>query len=721
MKLPLRWTHTRRPRKIRLSSPSEPILQSLGLKSYHQIPSRPTPTHLNNLLNTATQTQSIRHATQIHTQIVINSYTTFPFLLSNLLTLYAKCGHIAKSVLLFSTTHDDLKTIVTWTSLITQFSHHHMPIKALSLFNHMRSTGIYPNQFTFSAVLPACADTVNPFHGKQIHSLVNKQGFDSDVFVGSALVGMYAKCFDMVSAEVVFDEMPERNLVSWNSLIVGLLENRLFDRAVLNLKEVLKEPSVSPDEVTYSSVLSACANMVGGLEIGKQVHGVVVKHGLTTLAYVKNSLMDMYCKFGSFQGVDKLFRASIVRDVVTWNVMIMSYVQNENFEEACKCFMAIRNEGISPDEVSFSTVLHASSYLAALNQGALIHNEVIKTGFVTSTCVASALITMYAKCGSLTDALRVFEDIDGRNVVCWTAIIAAFQQHGCANKVIEYFESMLQEGISPDYITFVCVLSACGHTGQVREGFSYYNSMTTVHNMDPGPEHYACMVDLLGRSGRLEEAERFIELMPMKPDPSVWGALLGACRNHGNLKMGRKVAERLLEIEPSNPGNYVILANMYARSGNLKEADGIRRLMGVNGIRKEPGCSWIDIKDVTFVFTVNDKSHSRTDEIYEILRNLRELAKKKGYVAETQYAINDVEVNKEQSLWYHSERLALAFGLLALPTGAPIRIKKNLRTCGDCHTVMKFASEIFVREIFVRDINRFHHFANGSCSCRDYW
>ncbi|KAK9291415.1 hypothetical protein L1049_019362 [Liquidambar formosana] len=584
----------------------------------------------------------------------------------------------------------------------------------------MRRTGVYPNQFTFSAILPACANTFIVVHGEQIHCLVRKHGFDTDIFVGSALVDMYAKCSDMISAERVFDEMPDRNLVSWNSMIVGFLQNKLYDRAVRVFMQVVGDKSISPDQVSFSSVLSACANM-GSSYFGRQVHGLVVKHGLITLAYVKNSLMDMYCKCGFFEDAVKIFRTIGDRDVVAWNVMVTGCVQNDNFEEACNYFWAMRSEGISPDEASFSTALHASASLAQLNQGTLIHDQIIKTGFVMNTCVASSLITMYAKCGNLVDAYRVFEEIEDRNVVCWTAMIAACQQHGCADQVIELFEDMLREGIKPDYITFVCVLSACSHTGRVEEGFAYLNSMTKLHDMSPGAEHYACMVDLLGRAGRLDEAKRFVEAMPIKPDSSVWGALLGACRNHGNLEMGRDVAQKLFEIEPDNSGNYVLLSNMYTRCGRLEEANEVRRLMGVNKVRKEPGCSWIDFKNTTFVFTAHDRSHSRTDEIYEMLAKLEELVKKKGYVAETQFAINSVEEYKERSLWYHSEKLALAFGLLTLPVGAPIRIKKNLRTCGDCHTVMKFASEIFEREIIVRDINRFHRFADGLCSCRDYW
>lgn len=594
-----------------------------------------------------------------------------------------------------------------------------MPFVALKLFNQMRSTGIYPNQFTFSAVLPACANTVVVIYGEQMHSLICKHGYGFDLFVATALVDMYAKCCYMGLAENVFDEMPDRNLVSWNCMIVGFLINEMYDRAVSFFKRVIGV-MLSPDQVSFSSVLSACAN-IGISHTGKQVHGVAVKYGLVSLAYVKNSLMDMYFKCGSSTDAIKLFNTIGDRDVVTWNVMVMGCVQNDNFEEACNYFWVMEREGVPPDEAAFSTVLHAAASLAALDQGTLMHNQIIKYGFGTNPCVTSSLIVMYAKCGSLDDAHRVFEESEDRNVVSWTAMISACQQHGCANRVIELFEEMLEEGIKPDYITLVCVLSACAHTGRVEEGFAYFSSMTQKHNMSAGPEHYACMADLLGRAGRLNEAKKFAETMPIKPDAMVWGALLGACRNHGDLEMGREVAEKLFEMEPYNPGNYVLLSNMYSRRGMLKEANEVRRLMGINGVRKEPGCSWIDVKNKTSVFTAHDKSHSRTVEIYEMLGKLEELVKNKGYVAETQYAINDVGEYKEKSLWYHSEKLALAFGLLALPLGLPIRIKKNLRTCGDCHTVMKIASEIFEREIIVRDINRFHRFAGGLCSCRDYW
>ena len=526
----------------------------------------------------------------------------------------------------------------------------------------------------------------------------------------------------MVYAEKVFDVMPQRNFVSWNSMIVGFLRNKVYDRAVKFFRGVVRESSVCPDQVSFSSVLSASANM-GCVEFGRQVHGVVIKHGSETLAYVKNSLMDMYCKCGCFDNAVRLFkmRGDLDRDVVSWNIMVSGCISNHKFEDACNFFWVMRREGLKPDEASYSSVLNASASLSALDQGTLIHDQIIKSGFVKNACVLSSLITMYSKCGSLIDAYRVFEEIENRNVVCWTAMIAAYQQHGYAKQVIASFQEMLGEGIKPNYITFVSVLSACSHAGLVEEGFAYFDSMTKINGVNPGHEHYACMVDLLGRAGRLDEARRFVKSMPIKPNSSIWGALLGACRNYDNLEMGREVAEKLFELEPDNPGNYMLLSNMYKDKGRLEEADEVRRLMGVNGIRKEPGCSWIDIKNKTFLFTVHDKSNSWTDEIYELLRNLKELVENEGYVSETHFVDSSVEASREKSLWYHSEKLALAFGLLILPVKAPIRIKKNLRTCRHCHTVMKFASKIFEREIIVRDVNRFHRFANGLCSCSDFW
>ncbi|MCL7044143.1 hypothetical protein MKW94_030312 [Papaver nudicaule] len=467
---------------------------------------------IHKLLNSKLETKNIKHVTQIHSQIITNNLTHLSFLFNHLINLYSKCGQLDQTLLLFSNTdHSKNKNVITWTSLITQFSRtHNKSTEALNLFNQMRQTGAVPNEFTYSALLPACCTAENMSVGKQIHCLVLKHG--------------------------------------------------------------------------------VCANN-GSFCFGRQVHGVGVKHGLVELGYVKNSLIDMYSKCGGFGEAVKLFRTIADKDVVTWNVMVMGLVQNNRFEEACNCFRVMRSEGVSPDEASISTALHASASLGALDQGALIHSQIIKSGFVSNSCVASSLVTVYAKCGGLEDASRVFEEIEDRSVVCWTAMIAACQLHGSGDQVIELFEEMLAKGIKPDHITLVCVLSACGHTGRLEKGLKYYDSMISLYGIKPGSEHYACVVDMLSRAGLLDEAKMFIESMPLEPDPSVWGALLGGCRKHGNLEIGKEVAERLFKMEPRNSGNYVLLSNIYARYGMLEKADEVRKAMGLNGVKKEPGCS----------------------------------------------------------------------------------------------------------------------------------
>lgn len=548
-----------------------------------------TPTHLNSLINNSF---NYKHAIQIHSKIITNNFISISFIFNNLLNLYAKSDHLHKSLTLFLDTQNEYKDVVTYTSLITHLSKCNECDKALDFFKKMMGSSVLPNEFSFSAILPACAQTGVVFYGEQVHSLICKHGYGLYLFVGSALVDMYGKCGDMRLARKMFDGMPERNLVSWNSLITGFSGNKMYGDAVGVFKEVIGVENVVPNQVTFSSVLSACGKM-GGFDIGRQVHGVVVKYGLVSLAYVKNSIMDMYVKCGFLEDAYTFYQTIEDRDVIAWNVVAMGFVQKGNFEEACKLFWDMRSNGISPDEASFSTVLHAVASMAALDQGLLVHNQVTKTGFALNICTVNSLIKMYAKCGSLVDAHRVFVECEGKNVVTWTTMISAFQQHGCAYQAIVLFEDMLEEGIAPSYITFVSVLSACSHTGRVDEGFYYFTSMSEQHNINPCHEHYACMVDLLSRAGRLGEAKNFVESMPIEPDASVWGALLGACNKFGNLEMGIEVAERLFEIEPDNPGNYILLSNIYTRYGRVKEANEVRRL-GSKRVSKEIGCSWID-------------------------------------------------------------------------------------------------------------------------------
>jgi pentatricopeptide repeat protein len=309
-----------------------------------------------------------------------------------------------------------------------------------------------------------------------------------------------------------------------------------------------------------------------------------------------------------------------------------------------------------------------------------------------------------------------------RDVVSWNTMIAGYGMHGQGEDALGLFSKMQQTCINPDSITFVCVLSACSHTGLLEEGWEYFYCMSRDYCITPKMQHYACMIDLLGRAGCLKDAQDFIEKMPYKPSASVWGSLLGACRVHNNIQVGEYVAERLFDLDPEKAGYYVLLSNIYAAAGRWDDVSKVRTMMKDRGIKKMPGCSLVEVKNKVHAFNVGDKSHPQSEKIYAMLNSLAKQMEEAGYIPDTNFVLHDVEEEvKEHMLYSHSEKLAIAFGLINTSPGTTIRITKNLRVCGDCHNATKFISKIVRREIIVRDANRFHHFKDGSCSCRDYW
>jgi pentatricopeptide repeat protein len=334
----------------------------------------------------------------------------------------------------------------------------------------------------------------------------------------------------------------------------------------------------------------------------------------------------------------------------------------------------------------------------------------------------NALIDMYAKCGRLEIARRLFEKMPKRDVVSWNVMILGYGLHGQSKDAIALFSQLEQKGIKPDDITFICILSACSHAGLVDEGRKYFNSLNRDHRFTPRMEHYICMVDLLGRAGCLDEAQELINNMPYEPDASVWGALLGACRIHCNIALAEYVAKHHLKLESNNTGCYVLLSNIYAAAGRWHDAAKVRTMIKTKGLKKNPGRSWIEIKNSVHTFVGGDRSHPQSEKIYAVLDSLMNDMKKEGYVHDKSFVLQDVEEEeKENIISTHSEKLAIAFGLLETSPGMPIQITKNLRVCGDCHNATKFISKIAKREIILRDINRFHHFKDGVCSCGDYW
>jgi pentatricopeptide repeat protein len=429
-----------------------------------------------------------------------------------------------------------------------------------------------------------------------------------------------------------------------------------------------------------------------------------------------------YAQNGKLEVARDLFDIMPERNLGSWNSMIAGYAQNGHWEESLELFFEMQKANVKADPATFASILSACASLEALEQGKCVHGYTIESGFVSDVSVGNALTTMYAKCGCIEDAKSVFDNISKKNSVSCNAMIAAYAQHGYGNEALQLFEQMKQTGMKPNHITFVGILSACSHAGLVEEGCYYFDSMSRDYCIAPGADHYACMVDLLGRAGRLDEADKLINEMPFDPDAAVLWALLGACRIHKNVKLGERVAERLFELEPLNSSTYVLLSNIYAVEGRWDDVGKVRKIMKAKGVIKKAGCSWIKIKHKVHVFHEGERMHPQMEKIYSALHELDRQMREVGYVPDTTFVLHDVEEQqKEQSLCQHSEKLAIVFGLISTPLGTVIQVMKNLRVCGDCHNAIKFISKIVAREIVVRDTRRFHHFKMGFCSCRDYW
>jgi pentatricopeptide repeat protein len=382
----------------------------------------------------------------------------------------------------------------------------------------------------------------------------------------------------------------------------------------------------------------------------------------------------------------------------------------------------MQQEGVEPSSVTFVGVLNACASVVALEEGRLVHQQIVKSGCESNIFVGSSLVDMYAKCGSMEEACKVFNKMPLRNVVSWNAILGGFAMHGHGKEALEHFKQMRAEGVRPDNTTFVCLLSACSHAGLVDEGLRCFESMSTDCMISARLEHYTCMVDLLGHAGRLHEAEAIIKTMPYKPDAAVWKALLDACRVHGNMEMGERIAKQVLKVDPGNAASYVLLSNIYAAVGKWNLSAILQQQRLERGVKKQPGCSWIEVNNKVHMFISNDQDHPNMIDVHTELKRLSQQMHEAGYVPDTSFGLHDMEEEEKAShLCHHSEKLAIAFGLISTPPGTPLRIFKNLHICGDCHTSTKFIAKMLSRTIIVRDAKRFHHFKDGVCSCMDYW
>lgn len=555
--------------------------------------------------------------------------------------------------------------------------------------------------------------------GKQLHAHLQVIGQANRIDLATKLVNLYSDCNDLSSAHNLFDRIPKSNKFLWNVLIRGYAWNGPFEVAISLFYKMLDHGLV-PDNYTFPFVLKACSAL-SDVQVGRDVHKLAVETRWESDKFVGAALIDMYAKCGFVDISREVFDKILDRDVALWNSMLTAYSQNGRAEECLLLSGEMAFAGLRPTVPTLVTALAAGADIAALPKGKELHGYGWRLGFESQDKVNTALVDMYAKCGSVKVARDLFERLVEKRVVSWNAMINGYARHGHANEALDLFKQMV--GVAqPDHVTFVGVLSACNHGALLDEGRRAFYSMTRDYHIEPTVQHYTCMIDLLGHFNRLDEAYDLIMLMKVMPDSGVWGSLLNSCKVHKNLELGELALERLIELEPDDAGNYVILSNMYAQAGKWEGVAKLRKLITERGLKKSTACSWIEVKNKVHAFLSGDISHPMSDEIYAELERLGGLMAEAGYVPDIAPVFHDVEDDeKTRMICSHSERLAIAFGLISTPPGTKLLITKNIKVCEDCHVAIKFISKITNREITIRDVNRYHHFKDGVCSCGDQW
>lgn len=604
--------------------------------------------------------------------------------------------------------------------MIRGYASNGFSLDSIAMYRDMVRSGNNGDNFSYPFVLMACGDLSLVQIGKRIHCKVIVSGYEPDVYVGNSLLAMYAKFGEMGVARKVFDGIPERDLISWNTIISGYVRNCDPEKAI-SVFSVVAKGKEGLDQLTLVAVLPACANL-SALKQGKEIHAYILRSGMEFNKILMNSLMDVYIKSNFMMGSKRLFERMDNKDTVSWNTMISGLACHGDAIESLTLFHRMNHNGFVPDNVTLVAVLGACDKVAALQFGKSLHAYLIRKGLDKGVTVGTSLIDMYAKCGSLACSCQVFDEMPVKNLISWSAMISGYGLHGKGQEAVECFNEMKEKGITPDRVTFTSVLSACSHSGLSLEGKEIFHQISNEYFKKPSVEHYACMVDLLGRIGQLDEAYKLIMNMAVEPNIDVWAALLSACQIHHNVELAEIAAHKAFELKPKSVGIYVALSNIYAKEKKWGAVRRVRDAARYNGLRKPPGCSFVELDMTIHRFLVGDKSHPQSQSIYAKLSELRQQLKESGYTPDSSVVLYEVEEDvKENLLWDHSERLAIAFSLLNTSPGMTIRVTKNLRVCSDCHNVTKLISKLVGREIIVRDAHRFHHFSNGSCSCHDFW
>ncbi|CAH9113520.1 unnamed protein product [Cuscuta epithymum] len=672
------------------------------------------------LLSGCGGTSTAKEVLQIHAHIIKLGNSSVSLVSNSLVDSYCKCQHLDLALLLFEEITD--KDSVTYNAMITGYSKHGSNEEALMLFQEMQYLGLKPSDFTFATVIGAIVGLDAAAFGKQVHALAIKTSFVCNVFVGNAFLDFYSKQSLLVDAIKLFDEMPELDGVSYNIIITGFAWDGQYEKS-FHLLRKLRSTTFDRRQFPFATMLSIAAT-TQNIDLGRQIHAQTIVTKSDSEIQVGNALVDMYANCDRLEETNVIF-ANLAYSSVSWTAIISVYVQKGLFEEAVELFKEMARQSVHGDHATYASVLKASANLALVSLGRQLHSHIIRLGLMSNVFSGSALLGMYAKCGSISDAIKIFKEMPDRNIVSWNAMLSAYAQNGDDEATLRSFKEMSESGLYPDSVSFLSVLTACSHHGLVKVAREYFSLMTQSYNLEPKREHYTTMVDVLCRNGRFDEAEELIAEMPYVPDEILWSSVLNSCRIYKNHELAGKAADQLFKMDTLNAAAayvYANVSNIYAEAGQWNKVATLKKGMRENGVKKVAACSWVEIDHAVHKFTANDRTHPQADAIRKKIDSLGKEMEKEGYKPDTSCSLQNVDEElKIDSLKYHSERLAIAFALISTPEGSPIVVMKNLRACMDCHAAIKIISKIVGRGISVRDSSRFHHFRDGSCSCRDYW
>ncbi|XAR63893.1 hypothetical protein NMG60_11024037 [Bertholletia excelsa] len=564
----------------------------------------------------------LNYLKQVHALVYKANLQSDLFVAPKLIAAFSLCGQMTLAVHVFHQVQE--ANVHLYNSLIKAHVQNSQHLQAFKAFVYMQQCSVWPDNFTYSILLKACSGKTSFQLIQMIHAHIEKLGFYSDIFVPNSLIDSYSKCglIGVNSARKLFTVMVERDLVSWNSMIGGLVKAG-------ELKEARRLFDEMPDRdsVSWNTMLDGYSKK-GEMDLAFDLFQNMPDRNVVSWS----TMVSGYCKAGEMDMARLLFDKMPVKNLVAWTIIISGYAEKGLAKDAIRLFDKMADMRLKPDDGTIISILAACAESGLLGLGMKVHALIERIRYKCTTHVSNALVDMYAKCGSLNKALSVFNAIPRRDLVSWNAMIQGLAMHGHGERALQLFSRMKKEGFAPDNVTFVGVLCACTHAGFVEQGIEFFYAMEREYGIVPKIEHYGCMIDLLGRVGRLEEAFELVHSMPMEPNVIIWGTLLGACRMHNAVEYAEQVLDQLVKLEPDDTGNFSMLSNIYASAGDWDNVASVRRQMKNTGTLKPSGASSIVLDDEVHEFTVLDRSHPKSDSIYQMIDGLGLHLKQIGYV-----------------------------------------------------------------------------------------